>query len=73
MDKTKYVEKSREGVSIWDRDAATLQEFEETSLVWEPSVAHHKRYLCAPKLMAELYRARLDASCVGEEWQVNRP
>lgn len=54
MDKTKYVEKSREGVPIWDRDAATFQEFEEASLVWEQSVAHHKTYLFAPKLMAEL-------------------
>lgn len=54
MDKMKHVEKSREGVPIWDGDAATFQEFEESALVWEQSVAHHKRYLCAPKLMAEL-------------------
>ena len=53
MDK-KRIEKSREGVPIWDGDAGTFQEFEENSLVWEQSVAHHKRYLCGPKIVAEL-------------------
>ena len=54
MDKQKRIEKTREGVPIWDGDSSTFQEFEETSLIWEQSVAHHKRYLCAPKLVAEL-------------------
>ena len=54
MDKMKHVEKSQEGVPIWDGDASTFQEFEESSLVWEQSVAYHKRYLCGPKIVAEL-------------------
>ena len=54
MDKMKHVEKSREGVPIWDGDSSTFQEFEESCLVWEQSVAYHKRYLCGPKIIAEL-------------------
>lgn len=53
MDK-KRVEKSREGVPVWDGDSSTFQEFEEAALLWEQSIAHHKRYLCAPRLVAEL-------------------
>lgn len=53
-DKNKKVERSREGTPIWDGDASTFQEFEEMALVWEQATPHHKRYLAAPKLIAEL-------------------
>lgn len=53
MDK-KGVDKSRDGVPVWNGDSSTFQEFEEAALLWEQSVAHHKRYLCAPRLVAEL-------------------
>ena len=46
--------RSKEGVPQWDGDSATFQDFEEQSLQWEQSVAWHKRYLCGPKLIAEL-------------------
>ena len=46
--------RSKEGVPQWDGDSATFQDFEEQSLQWEQSVAYHKRYLCGPKLIAEL-------------------
>lgn len=54
MEKQKRIEKSRDGVPIWDGDAATFQEYEEASLMWEQGIATHKRYLCAPRLMTEL-------------------
>ena len=54
MEKSKRIEKSRDGVPIWDGDSATFQEYEEASLLWEQGVAMYKRYLCAPKLVTEL-------------------
>ena len=54
MERQKKIEKSRDGVPIWDCDAATFQEYEEASLLWEQGIASHKRYLSAPRLVAEL-------------------
>ena len=48
------VERTKEGVPIWDGNAATFQEYSELALHWEQSVAHHKRYLCGPRLQSEL-------------------
>ena len=53
-EKQKRIEKTREGVPIWDGDAGTYQEFEESALLWEQSIAMHKRYLCGPRLLTEL-------------------
>ena len=35
-------------------DAGTYQEYEESALLWEQSIAMHKRYLCGPRLLTEL-------------------
>eukprot|EP00434_Breviolum_minutum_P045424 symbB.v1.2.040718.t1/scaffold7466.1/size11101/1 len=50
----KKVEKSKDGVPIWDGDSSSYQEYEEMALLWEQSIATHKRYLCAPRLITEL-------------------
>ena len=42
------------GPPSWDGDAATFQEFEESCLLWEQSIAWEKRYLCGPKVAANL-------------------
>ena len=49
-----HIERTKEGVPCWDGNAATFQEYSELAGHWEQSVAHHKRYLCGPKLQAEL-------------------
>ena len=46
--------RSKDGVPIWNGEASTFQEFEETALIWEQSIAMNKRYLCGPKILAEL-------------------
>ena len=38
----------------WDGNPGSFQEYEESSLLWEQSVAFQKRYLCGPRLAAEL-------------------
>lgn len=53
-EKYRKIEKSKDGVPIWDGDAGTYQEFEESALVWEQSIAVHKRSLCGPRLLTEL-------------------
>ena len=50
----KKVERSKEGVPIWDGDAATYQEYAEMAALWEQSIPYHKRYLAGPKLVNEL-------------------
>lgn len=55
MDKgVRRIEKSKDGVPIWDGDASSFQEFEEAVLLWEQGTAVQKRYLSAPRLIAEL-------------------
>ena len=51
---TAQIERNKEGVPCWDGNAATFQEYSELAGHWEQAVAHHKRYLCGPKLQAEL-------------------
>ena len=46
--------RAREGVPSWDGNASSYQEYDESALLWEQSVAFQKRYLCGPKLAAEL-------------------
>ena len=46
--------RSKDGVPQWNGDASQFQEYEDMCLQWEQSIAHHKRYLCAPRLIAEL-------------------
>ena len=46
--------RAREGVPSWDGNPGSFQEYEESSLLWEQSVAFQKRYLCGPRLAAEL-------------------
>lgn len=53
-DRHRQVEKSKDGVPIWDGDSSSYQEYEEMALLWEQSIATHKRYLCAPRLITEL-------------------
>ena len=48
------IERNKEGVPCWDGNAATFQEYAEMASHWEQSVPIHKRYLCGPKLQAEL-------------------
>ena len=42
------------GPPSWNGDAASFQEYEESCLLWEQSVAWEKRYLCGPRLAAQL-------------------
>lgn len=53
-DKQKRIERSRDGVPIWDGDASTFQEFEEYAQMWEQATPTHRRYLCGPRLISEL-------------------
>ena len=48
------IARSKDGVPIWNGEASSFQEFEEASLIWEQATAMNKRYLCGPKLIAEL-------------------
>ena len=46
--------RTKDGVPIWDGEAGTFNDFEEACLMHEQSVAKEKRYLCGPKIVAEL-------------------
>eukprot|EP00439_Symbiodinium_sp_Y106_P000321 s5476_g1.t1 len=46
--------KTKEGVPMWNGDPSLYQDFEEAALLWVQSVAVQKRYLCGPRLAAEL-------------------
>lgn len=48
------VTKTKDGVPQWDGDSNLFQQYEEEALQWEQSIATHKRYLCAPRLIGEL-------------------
>jgi len=53
-DKQKKIEKSKDGIPIWDGDASTFQEYEECAQLWELATPYHKGYLCGPRLVSEL-------------------
>ena len=46
--------KTKDGVPTWNGEASGFQDYEESALLWEQSVAVQKRYLCGPRLAAEL-------------------
>ena len=46
--------RAKDGVPSWDGNPTSYQEYEESALLWEQSVAMQKRYLCGPRLAAEL-------------------
>ncbi|CAE7864958.1 GIP [Symbiodinium microadriaticum] len=46
--------RSKDGVPSWDGNATTFQAYEEQVLVWEQGVKYENRYLCGPRLAAEL-------------------
>ena len=46
--------RAKDGAPSWDGNPASYQEYEESRLLWEQSMAFGKRYLCGPKLAAEL-------------------
>ena len=46
--------RTKDGVPIWDGEAASFNDFEEACLMYEQSVAREKRYLTGPKILAEL-------------------
>ena len=48
------ITRSKDGVPQWAGEASLFQAYEEEALQWEQSVAHHKRDLCGPKLIAQL-------------------
>ena len=50
----KHIERSKDGVPQWDGDASTFQEYSELASHWQESIPYHKRYLCGPRLQAEL-------------------
>ena len=54
MSSTSGNSKSSDGVPRWNGEAASFQEFEEQCLVYEQSVEYHKRYMVAPRVIAEL-------------------
>ena len=51
---TENISRTREGVPIWDGDAATFIEYAEAAELYEQTTAYHKRNLVAPRLVAEL-------------------
>lgn len=48
------ITRSKEGVPQWSGDSRSFQDYEEQAMRWEQSIAYHKRYLCGPRLQAEL-------------------
>ena len=48
------ITRSKDGVPQWSGDAKSFQDYEEQALRWEQSIAIQKRYLCGPRLQAEL-------------------
>ena len=46
--------RAKDGAPSWDGNPASYQEYEESALLWEQSMAFGKRYLCGPKLAAKL-------------------
>ena len=48
------VQKSRDGVPIWNGDSQYFEEFAEACLRYEQTVVKEKRYLCGPRIASEL-------------------
>ena len=43
-----------DGVPIWSGEAASFEEYVENCLLYEQTVVREKRYLCGPRIAAEL-------------------
>ena len=54
---TDEITRTREGVPVWDGDAATYTMYAEAAELYEQTTAYHKRSLVAPRLVAELQGA----------------
>ncbi|CAK8994705.1 CCHC-type domain-containing protein [Durusdinium trenchii] len=48
------VQKSKDGVPVWGGEAVCFEEFIEMCLLYEQTVVKEKRYLCGPRIAAEL-------------------
>ena len=48
------VQKNKDGVPIWSGEATTFEEYVENCLLYEQTVVREKRYLCGPRIAAEL-------------------
>ena len=48
------IERTKDGVPIWNGEAGSFQQYEEVCLQWEQGIPWHKRYLCGPRLISEL-------------------
>ena len=46
--------KGRDGVPAWDGTTSSFQSYVEAATLFEQGTPYHKRYLCGPKLQAEL-------------------
>ena len=53
-DMVEPIQRSKDGVPQWSGDSRSFLDYEESALHWEQSIAYHKRYLCGPRLLAEL-------------------
>ena len=48
------IQRSRDGVPIWNGEPGLLEEFTEACLRYEQTVVREKRYLCGPRIASEL-------------------
>ena len=48
------VQKNKDGAPIWSGEAASFEEYVENCLLYEQTVVREKRYLCGPRIAAEL-------------------
>ena len=48
------VQKNKDGVPVWSSDASSFEEYVETCLLYVQTVVREKRYLCGPRIAAEL-------------------
>ena len=48
------IQRSRDGVPIWNGEPSSLEEFTEACLRYEQTVVKEKRYLCGPRIASEL-------------------
>ena len=53
---TSGIQKNRDGIPMWSGEATLFEEYVEACLLYEQTVQREKRYLCGPRLAAELKR-----------------
>ena len=54
MSANSAITKNKDGVPQWNGDSATFIEYEEQCLLYEQGTEYYKRYMVAPRLIAEL-------------------